>query len=60
MELLKIIIVILSVTIFNGQIALPTFQFIYGRQNTSFKTPENALQSSGKPVAGTNIGRNFL
>ena len=60
MKFLKIIIVIISFIISNGQIALPTFQGVNVSQNASSGTPENPLQSSGKSVAGTNIGWNYL
>ena len=60
MRFLKIIIISISFTIFNGQIALPTFQGVNASQNSSSGTPENPLQSSGESVAGTNFGWNYL
>ena len=60
MKLLKITLVIISFIIFNGQIALPTFQGVNASQNASSGTPENPLQSSGKSVTGTNYGWSYL
>ena len=60
MEFLKIIIVIISFIISNGQIALPTFQGVNASQNASSGTPENPLQSSGRSVTGSNFGWSYL
>ena len=60
MKFLKIIIVIISFIISNGQIALPTFQGVNASQNTSSGTPENPLQSSGRSVTGSNFGWSYL
>tara|TARA_B100001564_G_C20666709_1_gene684173 strand:- start:1731 stop:2306 length:576 start_codon:yes stop_codon:yes gene_type:complete len=60
MRFLRIIIVIISFAMLNGQISLPTFQAVNATQNTSSATPENPLQSSGTSVAGTNNGWQYL
>tara|TARA_A100001388_G_scaffold230529_1_gene182596 strand:- start:19 stop:597 length:579 start_codon:yes stop_codon:yes gene_type:complete len=60
MKFLKIIIVIISFIISNGQIALPTFQGVNASQNASSGTPENPLQSSGRSVTGSNFGWSYL
>ena len=60
MKFLKIIIVIISFIIFNGQIALPTFQGVNTSQNASSGTPENPLQSSGRSVTGVNNSWSYL
>ena len=60
MKFLKIIFVIISFIISNGQIALPTFQGVNASQNASSGTPENPLQSSGRSVTGSNFGWSYL
>ena len=60
MKFLKIIIVIISFIIFNGQIALPTFQGVNASLNTSSGMPENPLQSSERSVTGVNNGWSYL
>ena len=60
MKFLKIIIVIISFIIFNGQIALPTFQGVNASRSTSSGTPENPLQSSGRSVTGVNNSWSYL
>ena len=60
MKFLKIIIVIFSFIIFNGQIVLPTFQGVNATQNISSGTPENPFQSSGLSPQHINIAWNYM
>ena len=60
MKFLKIIIVIFSFIISNGQIAPPTFQGVNASRSTSSGTPENPLQSSGRSVTGVNNSWSYL
>ena len=60
MKFLKIIIVIFSFIISNGQIALPTFQGVNTSQSNSSGTTENPLQSTGLSPDYTNQPQNYL
>ena len=60
MKFLKIIIIIFSFIISNGQITLPTFQGVNASQSNSSGTPENPLQSTGLSPDYTNQPWNYL
>jgi len=60
MKISKIIIVIFSFIISNGQITLPTFQGVNASQSNSSGTPENPLQSTGLSPDYTNQPWNYL
>ena len=60
MKYLKIVIAMISFTISDGQIALPTIQAVHKPHNASNGTPENPLGDSGLIPSNINVGWDWM
>ena len=60
MKFLKIVIAMISFTVSDGQIALPTIQAVHKPHNTSNGTPENPLGDSGLIPSNINTSWNWM
>ena len=60
MKFLKIVIAMISFSVSDGQIALPTIQAVHKPHNASNGTPENPLGDSGLTPPYTNVNWNWM